>query len=265
MMKQVMVITKTNPKDLRRETKELHKQTLREIHHFLKTLPCNTKVLDRNDLCKKIQADLIIAVGGDGTVLAASHFAGKTPILGINSAPQTSTGFFCLAHAGNYQKHVQEILKQKRKPILIPRIAIILNGNKLPFLALNEVLFSSKSQAETARYRIRIGPSEEIHKSSGVWVATGAGSTAAIYSAGGKKDSPFSKRIQYLVREPFRFPKNHYRLLQGFLTPKQKLTLTSEMNQGHLFIDGAKLIFRVPKYKSVILHGGAEPLKIFLL
>ncbi len=39
----------------------------------------------------------MITVGGDGTLLAASHSVRDVPILGINSAPGYSVGFFCAA------------------------------------------------------------------------------------------------------------------------------------------------------------------------
>ena len=45
--------------------------------------------------------DLVVTIGGDGTLLAASHAIGDTPILGINSAPDFSVGFFCSGRLGN--------------------------------------------------------------------------------------------------------------------------------------------------------------------
>src|SRR5262249_19628501 len=47
------------------------------------------------------EASLIVTVGGDGTLLAASHHIGKTPILGVNSSPRSSVGFFCVSNIDN--------------------------------------------------------------------------------------------------------------------------------------------------------------------
>lgn len=41
-----------------------------------------------NLICGKRQVDLVISVGGDGTVLSASHFLGDNiPLVGVNSDP----------------------------------------------------------------------------------------------------------------------------------------------------------------------------------
>jgi len=263
-IKQVVVVTKLHFHDLRKTTKHIHKETLKEVIHLLESLDVRFRVVDRNKLKNPLKTDLIITVGGDGTVLAASHFAGSALLFGINSAPQTSTGYFCHANPKNFKRRLKEIFSGKRKPVELPRLEIRISGVKLPYCALNDMLFACRLQGETARYQIRIGLKKEEQKSSGVWVATGAGSTAALYSAGGKKDSPFSKRIQYFVREPFHYPKNNYHLVKGFLRPGQKVTITSEMRSGMIFIDGGKLYFHVPRYAKVTARGGVRPLKIFL-
>ena len=46
--------------------------------------------------------DLVVTIGGDGTVLHASHFIGTTPVLAVNSSPRTSAGFFTAATANGW-------------------------------------------------------------------------------------------------------------------------------------------------------------------
>lgn len=260
-MKQVIVVTKL--KDLREGTGPIHRQTLKAVIKFLDGLQVKYRLLERSRLTKTLKADLIVSVGGDGTALAASHFAGQTPLFCINSAPPTSTGFFCRATLKNFQGRLKKILNGKRRPTKLPRLAVTLRGRRLRPYALNEVLFASKLQGETARYMLQIGRRREDQKSSGVWVATGAGSTAAIHSAGGKKDSPLSRRLQYKVREPCRFPKSHYRLLGGFVPPGQKIIIHSKISQGMVFIDGAKWRYPVRRKTVLTVQGNAAALKIF--
>lgn len=263
-MKQVSVVAKLRSPDLGKTARETHRETLKNVLDYLKTLPVRVRIIDRSRLSRKLKGDLILTVGGDGTVLAASHFAGRIPLLGINSAPQTSTGFFCLAAPANFREKILSVVTGRRKPISLFRLRVSIEGRPFPFPALNDILFASRLQGETARYTLQIGDIAETQKSSGVWVATGAGSTAAILSAGGKKDPLFSRRLQYKVREPFCFPQRRYQLPGGFLKPGQKLTLISRMKGGMIFLDGARLAGKVPKDGKVTIQGGQSPLKIFL-
>lgn len=262
--KQVVVITKLHPKDMRPKTRHTHRQTLKSVLHFLKNWPVNVKVYDRSLLSKTIQADLIITVGGDGTALAASHHAGSSPLFCINSVPETSTGFFCRSDPKTFPRNLRQALLGLKKPVSIPRLAVFLNGRRLKPYGLNEILFTSKLPGDTTRYLLQIGKQKERQKSSGVWVATGAGSTAAIYSAGGKKDSPLAKRLQYKVREPCRFPKNRYRLLGGFLKTGETVKILSEISQGMVFIDGPRWRYPIRLQDRLTIHDNQTPLHIYL-
>jgi NAD+ kinase len=55
-------------------------------HHNVQFSCVNRVELDRQHLANK---DLVVAVGGDGTVLSAAHFLdhGTIPLVGINSDP----------------------------------------------------------------------------------------------------------------------------------------------------------------------------------
>src|SRR5215470_17894056 len=47
-------------------------------------------------------ADLVISVGGDGTLLGASHYVRGGMIIGVNSAPGDSVGHFCATNRKNF-------------------------------------------------------------------------------------------------------------------------------------------------------------------
>lgn len=262
-IKNVLVVSKLHTRDLRPQSRTIHKKTLAKVLQFLKEKKISYCLVDRKNLAAPLRADLIITVGGDGTVLAASHHAGKIPIVAINSAPSTSTGFFCLASPTNFPRHLEAILNGKIKPIRVPRLVALLNGKPVKPFGLNDLLFASSLPGETARYKIRVGRREEEQKSSGVWVATGAGSTGAIYSAGGKRDLITSRRLQYFVREPLRFPKNHYRLRNASIRPGSGIIIHSQMFSGMIFIDGARWRYRVPKNGRLEIRGGQSPLLLF--
>ena len=63
--------------------------------------------------------DLIIAVGGDGTFLMASHFIfDKTPILGVNSDPRFKEGFFMTSEKNDFERKFKKFLRRLRKECL---------------------------------------------------------------------------------------------------------------------------------------------------
>lgn len=262
--KRIAVVTKLRRSELRDGSRQIHRKTLKQVEKFLQALGVRYRILDRSQLRHPLREDLILAVGGDGTVLAASHHAFQPPILGINSAPTTSIGYYCKAGPSNFQEHILEALEGKPKPKLLPRLEVRINGKRFPCYGLNDFLFASRLQGDTARYWLRIGDREEFQKSSGLWVSTGGGSTGAILSAGGRHVSVFSKKLQYRVREPLSYPSLTYRLLHGFIPPAEKLTLISDMNEGMIFVDGAKLHQKVRKDSKIVIQGNVKPLKIFL-
>ena len=62
-------------------------------------------------------AELVIAVGGDGTLLAASHNVDDIPILGVNSAPKHSVGFFCAATRKDFRRYLDQALSGKLRKV----------------------------------------------------------------------------------------------------------------------------------------------------
>ncbi|MEK6916306.1 MAG: NAD(+)/NADH kinase, partial [Nanoarchaeota archaeon] len=52
---------------------------------------------------KKLEGyDLVISIGGDGTLLELSHYINETPVLGVNSDIGGSFGYFSIANSENF-------------------------------------------------------------------------------------------------------------------------------------------------------------------
>ncbi|HEX4950121.1 MAG TPA: NAD(+)/NADH kinase [Blastocatellia bacterium] len=209
-------------------------------------------------------ADLVITIGGDGTALGTSHYIRNGAMLGVNSAPGDSVGHFCHTHRGNFAERLADILAGRWQPTKLARLAVTLDDKLLPEPALNDVLIAHDCPAATTRYLIELNGVSEEQRSSGIWVATAAGSTAGIKSAGGKRMPLGSERLQYLVRELYREPQRSYALTHGFLAPHETLIVASKMQDAHIYIDGARTAYEFPFGARLRLQRAAHPLRLFI-
>ena len=229
---------------------EAHEETVREVETALARLGAD--IVFRGGPRYRIpRADLVVTVGGDGTLLAASHQIGDgVPLLGINSAPAHSVGFFCGAEKGEVEQTLVRALAGKLAPIELTRMRVELNGRCIHSRVLNEALVCHASPAATSRYILSIEKQgnvvgEEDQRSSGIWIGPAAGSTAAQRSAGGRVLPLSSKRLQYVVREPYTPAGGHFRYAKGLVDPEGALTLRSKMREAKVFLDGHRIVHSI--------------------
>jgi NAD kinase len=136
-----------------------HMETLERLEHDLKRRHIEYTVVARSKLREPVEnVDLLISVGGDGTFLDASHFLENIPILGINSSRSSSFGHLCAANEKNFAKVLDDIESDIRQPHKLIRLELNLNGERLPELALNELLIArpgfglARQPAQPVRY-----------------------------------------------------------------------------------------------------------------
>jgi NAD+ kinase len=251
-----------------KQSHEDHEATLDEVEEALAALGADTvfKGGARAHIPKRV--DLVITVGGDGTLLAASHQLGAgVPLLGVNSAPEHSVGFFCGAKKGTVEKTLARALAGKLPRTELTRMRVDLNGKCIHARVLNEALFCHASPAATSRYILRItrangSAGEEDQRSSGLWIGPAAGSTAAQKSAGGKILPLESQRIQYVVREPYTPAGGHFKYAVGLVDPSGKLTLHSKMREAKVFLDGHRLVHAVTIGDVLTMRRSTETLTV---
>jgi NAD+ kinase len=183
-------------------------------------------------------AELVIAVGGDGTLLAASHNVDGVPILGVNSAPNYSIGFFCAATRQTFRGFLERALAGKLRAVTLSRMSVSLNGRMRSKRVLNDTLYCHDSPAGTSRYILHIGRTSEEQRSSGIWIGPPAGSTAAQRSAGGRVLPLSSRQLQLVVREPYSPLGKKNALARAVIKPRQRVTIVSKMDDSSLFLDG---------------------------
>jgi NAD+ kinase len=209
------------------------------------------------------RARLVITIGGDGTLLTAAHHIEDGVALAVNSAPEDSVGHFCLTDRRAFEEQLAAIEEGRLRPLSLSRLAATLDERLLPELATNDVLIAHDHPAATSRYRLTVGGRDEEHRSSGLWIATAAGSTAGIRSSGGRPMPLRSPRLQYRVRELYREPGREYTLEAGFLGRAESLTVDSKMEAGYVFIDGARTAYRFRFGARLVVRTAKHPLRLF--
>lgn len=242
--KKALVVFKEEASHPKHEPK--HQSSLALVCAALQENGIIYKVIRREKLNHKIQEPWVITVGGDGTFLHASHFASsKHLLMGINSVPAASHGAFCVTDAIHFKKILPLLLNHKVPITPLSRLEVKRNGKKIPFLALNDVLFANPSPAGTSRYRIQVGSQKEEQKSSGVWISTPSGSSGAIRSAGGELLPKHSRQFQFLVREPFQQGKKKLKITHGIFDQKGSIKITPQMSRACVFIDGSHIHYEL--------------------
>jgi len=222
-----------------RASHDEHEATMVEVLKALSALGVDIAFMGRaGETFDSTQVDLVITVGGDGTLLSASHCVANVPILGINSAPSHSVGFFCGAQSGNAAAAIERALQGELRRAVLTRMQVRQNGKVVHARVLNEALFCHISPAATSRYLVTFGSVEEEQKSSGFWIGPAAGSTAAQRSAGGRVLPLTSKDLQLVVREPYTPHGERYELRRVLVPADELLVVRSKMHEAKLFVDG---------------------------
>lgn len=176
------------------------KETLKTLIHYLEDLPLEIRIETEtaeslNDSSLKIipreqigkQCDLLIVVGGDGSLLHATHaiIEHETPVIGVNRG---SLGFLTDIHPAELDK-IKAILNGKyilEKRFLLTT-TIDLNGQSLgKDDALNEVAIIPATVPHMIEFEIYIDNQFVCSQNSdGLIIATPTGSTAYALSGGG--------------------------------------------------------------------------------
>ncbi|MFO0666470.1 MAG: NAD(+)/NADH kinase [Polyangiaceae bacterium] len=248
-------------------THRSHTSTVETVKKVLAKLGVKTTIRDRREGRVPHGTDIVVTVGGDGTLLTTSHSLGAgIPIVGINSSPNTSVGFFCAGAKDEVPDILEQALLGKLPALHLARMRVERNGDCLSNRVLNDALFCHASPAATSRYELTLigrGRKEaEEHRSSGIWVGPAAGSTAAQKSAGGRVLSLRSKALQYVVREPYVQDGHHLYMQRGLVPDHAELFILSKMRSARLFLDGPDRAFHLKLGDRIRLSRSEEPLTV---
>jgi len=148
-----------------------------------------------------LRVDLIVSVGGDGTILRTIHrMKDPVPILGINMG---TLGFLVDVEPAEAFDVLDSLLKGFQADER-SRLKVLLNRHCLP-PATNEVALMTASPAKMIEFEIIVdGSLMEDFRADGVIIATSTGSTAYAMSAGGPIVDPRVDAIVLVPMAPFK-------------------------------------------------------------
>ena len=243
-----------------RDAHDTHLRSLDRAREVLRDLGVKATFRHKHDE-ESDDWSIVITLGGDGTLLWASHSVGpNTPMVAINSAPDTSVGYFCAGDITEMESVLRRAFEGELVRTKLSRMRVALDDEVQSTRILNDVLFCHKVPAAATRYIISHDGCTETHTSSGIWAGPAAGSTAAQRSAGGKVLPIGSKKIQWVVREPYRPGDVHLELSRGLVKEGDALTIKSKIRDGRLYLDGAGRTIKVDIGQVIELKRSDEPL-----
>ncbi|KAM0029157.1 putative phosphotransferase with an alcohol group as acceptor [Helianthus debilis subsp. tardiflorus] len=276
-----------NPKVLQYldSRRRVHKDAIESCRSILQRNSIEWDATFCNNLSRPIQdVDLVVTLGGDGTLLQASHFLDDSiPLLGVNSDPTQpqevqelsnefdatrSTGYLCAATVKNFEQILNNILEGQTTPSELSRMSIHVNSLPLSTYALNDILVADPCPASASRFSFRkdgesISPLVNC-RSSGLRISTATGSTAAMLSAGGYQMPVLSKDLQYMVREPISPEPARLSLMHGLIKPNESMDVDWYTKEGLIYIDGSYPAHPIQHGDTIKVSSHGPILKVFL-
>ena len=135
-----------------------------------------------------LEADLMVAIGGDGTLLFAAQLALErgVPLIGVNRG---RLGFLTDVLPDEMIANVDDVLAGRyetdRRQLLAARL-LPADGRELAYVALNDVVIQRQESGRMLELEVWIdGCFVNTHGGDGLVIATSTGSTAYALSCGG--------------------------------------------------------------------------------
>ena len=242
---------------------QVHDESLRKVTEILNQVKHNYDVsfdLRAREQVRRadfIGRDLVIVLGGDGTLTSISHnIDAETPVIGVNSHPidddpNGSFGFYMDANIETFSADIVTALSGKAIINQIPRLQAIIDttsGNRFTTdPAMNDLLIANTHQYAPSKYHLRRDGKKCRQQSSGLvfstWLGQGAWLNHIIEQ---NTIGDLRKNIQDNQIN------NHYFVVAREISHKQRIaqpwswldwtdqttTITSDMHRGYVVPDG---------------------------
>jgi len=207
-------------------------------------------------------ADLIVSLGGDGTMLRAAREAVKRgiPLIGVNLGRM---GFLASAEAGNLKAAVEALQSGDytiELRMMLDGAATIQGEPLASATALNEVVIEKPTPSKVVDVEVLVGDEEVArYTADGFIIATSTGSTAYSLSAGGPVVEP---ELNVMVLTPV--CPHSIRWRSVVVAPTRPVTVRLVDGGGALSADGRHVV-QLPPAAAVTVQPHKEPLRLVRL
>jgi len=207
-------------------------------------------------------ADLILSLGGDGTMLRAAREAVRRgiPLLGVNLGRM---GFLASAEAGNLKAAIEaiELGDYTIEFRMMLDGAVTIGGEPLAAAtALNEIVVEKPTPSKVVDVEVFVGDEEVArYTADGFIIATSTGSTAYSLSAGGPVVEP---ELNVMVLTPV--CPHSIRWRSVVVGPTRPVTVRLVDGGGALSADGRHVV-QLPPAAAVTVQPHKEPLRLVRL
>ena len=133
--------------------------------------------------CGGGEADVVVALGGDGTILSAVHLFAGTPVLGLNFG---GLGYLSSVEEKDFTTAVEMLAAGRYRVSERSALAVSRPGGDPVAVALNDVVIVREMSGHASVFDLKVdGRTATRYMADGLIVATPTGSTAYSLSAGG--------------------------------------------------------------------------------
>ena len=230
----------------------VHDESLQSVKDVLAAQPDKIRVdirareqVRRADF---IGRDLVIVLGGDGTLTSISHnIDSNTPVMGVNSHPRSgdpngSVGFYMDSNIQTFSQDLEAALSGNAIVNRLPRLQATIettSGNKIRSdPAMNDLLVANTHQYAPSKYNLRRGDIDIKQQSSGLLFSTWLGQGAWFNQIARKSNLGNADESQ-----------SHYLVIARDIDPSiederymtwtsDATVITSDMHRGYVVPDG---------------------------
>ena len=255
-MTDILVVFKKNFESIHDKSLETIKQILHSVQEK-KEIRIDIRAREQVRRADFIGRDLVIVLGGDGTLTSISHnIDANTPVMGVNSHPRSndpegSYGFYMDCDIDTFEDDIHVALSGNAIINDVPRLQAVIDttsGNRFTTdPAMNDLLIANTHQYAPSKYHLRRGENKCRQQSSGLLFSTWLGQGAWLNHT---VDLETIERLRKRIKEGDW--SDHYLFVARDIPHSQRIgdpwswidwtsestILTSDMHRGYVVPDG---------------------------